>query len=282
MPFELLQTLDTKYCADSVEWCPITPHCDYFVCGTYELQESKEDSKTTNSTRVGQLHLLSITKQLEIELHFTADTSAILDIKWYPKAIHDKIVLATCNADGKVALWEFINGIVILLRRLSCWKIRRYFIKRLNFTDKQSLKCLSEYCVNNEDILSLSIDWATLDTPKLCVSDSRGFLTILCLDEGKSFQLERKLKVNDYEAWIATFSLSNDSILITGDYKDLSVDLINFINNHDFFQGGDDCLLKMIDLRINPATVLRQDEHSSGVTSLRFNHKNENILASGR
>lgn len=112
MPFEVLQTLNTKYCADSVEWCPISPYQNYFVCGTYELKENHEDSlpNETIPSRIGQLHLFSVSERLEIELRFTCDSSAILDIKWYPGVLNGKIILATSNADGKVILWEFLKG----------------------------------------------------------------------------------------------------------------------------------------------------------------------------
>lgn len=33
---------NTEYSADSVEWCPVEPHKNVLVCGTYELAESDE------------------------------------------------------------------------------------------------------------------------------------------------------------------------------------------------------------------------------------------------
>ena len=37
---------DTEYSADSVEWCPNVPYQDVFVCGTYQLVKTGEDSST--------------------------------------------------------------------------------------------------------------------------------------------------------------------------------------------------------------------------------------------
>lgn len=113
MEFKVLQTWNFVYCADTVEWCPITPYQHYFICGTYELQHS--DNKSTENSkndqfRIGQLHLFSITEKLKLFLHDTIDTSGILDIKWCPKIQNEKILLATANADGKVRIWNFITG----------------------------------------------------------------------------------------------------------------------------------------------------------------------------
>lgn len=36
---------DTGYSADSVEWCPVEPHRDVLVCGTYQLEKSAEQGE---------------------------------------------------------------------------------------------------------------------------------------------------------------------------------------------------------------------------------------------
>lgn len=213
MPFKLLQTMNTKYCADTVEWCPLVPLNKFFACGTYELKNESE-----KSTRIGQLHLFSVDEQLQLNLHSTIDTTAILDMKWFSKVINGRILLATCNADGKVIIWEFVHGkikpslfVKIFIIRLS---------KNSNFTGHtEHLTYLCEHEVNSDDILSLSIDKSDLSTPQICVSDSAGFLTVLRLDDKNDFHVLHKLKVNDYEAWIATFSFSNDSVILTGNTK---------------------------------------------------------------
>lgn len=112
MNFKLLQTWMTNYCADTVEWCPVNPYQHFFVCGTYELQ-NPENPATENSTqiRIGQLHLFSVTAEAKLFLHNTVDVSGILDCKWYPRVIHDKVLLVTANADGRIIVWSFENGI---------------------------------------------------------------------------------------------------------------------------------------------------------------------------
>lgn len=37
-----LQEIDTEYCADSIEWCPHPGYQDVLLCGTYQLDQSKE------------------------------------------------------------------------------------------------------------------------------------------------------------------------------------------------------------------------------------------------
>lgn len=113
MGFSLLQTWTTNYCADTVEWCPVTPYLNYFICGTYQLQENTSDVSVeqTSQTRIGQLHLFSVTEFLQLSLHCTVDcSSGVLDCKWYPRRISNKIVFITANADGKIILWELETG----------------------------------------------------------------------------------------------------------------------------------------------------------------------------
>lgn len=113
MVFKLLQTWTTNYCADTVEWCPIVPYQLYFVCGTYELRDSENllsGAERSTQIRIGQLHLFSITEMATLHLHFTVDVSGVLDCKWSPNIIHDKILLVTANADGNIVIWSLENG----------------------------------------------------------------------------------------------------------------------------------------------------------------------------
>lgn len=111
MKFNLLQTFNTTYCADSVEWCPIAPYQDHFLCGTYELQASDNTSnEKTDQVRLGQLHLFSVTQKLELQLHDTVNSSGILDIKWCPQMIRSEKIFATANADGKILVWKLMTG----------------------------------------------------------------------------------------------------------------------------------------------------------------------------
>ena len=43
------ETIDTEYSADSVEWCPIDGFQDLMLCGTYQLEETKQVSEHPSS-----------------------------------------------------------------------------------------------------------------------------------------------------------------------------------------------------------------------------------------
>ncbi|PSN46313.1 Diphthine methyltransferase [Blattella germanica] len=98
---ETLETWDTEYSADSVEWCPISPFERLFVCGTYQI--SQEDSSQNGSyMRLGRLYLLEVDSKKKLRCLQTFDTPAILDTKWCPRRIDDMILLAVANAAGNV------------------------------------------------------------------------------------------------------------------------------------------------------------------------------------
>jgi hypothetical protein len=57
-----VQSFDTVYPADSVEFCPISDYSDYFVCGTYFLQTDEPASNALPvqkgaQTRIGKCWL---------------------------------------------------------------------------------------------------------------------------------------------------------------------------------------------------------------------------------
>jgi len=40
-----LDTYDTVYSADSVEWCPAEGFTEFFVCGTYQLVQTDNEKQ---------------------------------------------------------------------------------------------------------------------------------------------------------------------------------------------------------------------------------------------
>lgn len=62
-----LCSLDTGYCADTVEWCPIKGLETYLVCGTYQLLEkiSTSDSQSDSNIRVGNVQLYCLDETLQ-------------------------------------------------------------------------------------------------------------------------------------------------------------------------------------------------------------------------
>ena len=51
-----LQSLDTGYTADSVEWCPNENYTDLVAFGTYQLVEQSDGP----NVRKGRIHLLRL------------------------------------------------------------------------------------------------------------------------------------------------------------------------------------------------------------------------------
>ncbi|KAF7401480.1 hypothetical protein HZH68_007300 [Vespula germanica] len=63
--FQTLSIFDTQLYADSVEWCPIEPFKDLFVCGTYQLIENTESiakKESKSSKRLGRIYLFQVVK----------------------------------------------------------------------------------------------------------------------------------------------------------------------------------------------------------------------------
>jgi hypothetical protein len=52
-----VQSFDTVYPADSVEFCPISGCRDYFVCGTYFLQTDEPAPETSDALPVQQTRI---------------------------------------------------------------------------------------------------------------------------------------------------------------------------------------------------------------------------------
>jgi diphthamide biosynthesis protein 7 len=238
-----MQTLhiwDTVYSADSVEWCPVAPYQNVFVCGTYQLaqnqntevkmqdcdcsltnQEKNEENAVSHScSRLGRLYLFSIDSSRGLCLLQTLEMPAILDCKWCHCEIHGKIVLAIANSVGDVLLYELhasesgsdednIKDIV----RSESW---------LSFSLSLLCSCNIAQDFNNET-LALSLDWSTgrskfEDKEKnalIIVSDSKGYISLLRLS-GLALEKIECWKAHGFEAWITAFDYWNSSVVYTG------------------------------------------------------------------
>lgn len=81
LEIETLQSFDTHYSADSVEWNR-GEHKDYFVVGTYQLEE-KDTSVSSNNVRKGRIYLFQYDSDSnELTNCQQIETDAILDQKW--------------------------------------------------------------------------------------------------------------------------------------------------------------------------------------------------------
>jgi diphthamide biosynthesis protein 7 len=207
--FQTLDTFDTTFSADSVEWCTAKGFEDIFVCGTYQLLSQENEkltvgSKLERNKRTGRIYLFQVisNQKLLLKLLQELDTSAILDMKWAQiKCFDCKILLGVVNADGFLQIYELIT-------------------KEFN----TCLELMSEILVNDISIptLALSLDWSIGNRNnndnkeiKITVSDSRGFISLFRLSESGTEKITL-WSAHEYEAWITAFDYWNTNIIYTG------------------------------------------------------------------
>lgn len=181
---ETLKTFDTVYSADSVEWCPFEGYQNYFVVGTYQLQENEKESPATSSTiRKGKIYLLCYEEATdELILCDTIETDAILDQKWF-----NEYLIATTSV-GTVQIYK-LNG------------------KQLELQNELKLT------EGDTDNLALSVD---VDAPnkRTLISDSKGRVTLANIDG----TIQRQWLAHDYEAWTCSFDFWNEHTVYSGEY----------------------------------------------------------------
>ena len=96
-----LDQRETKYFADSVEFCPADEWQDVFACGNYQLIEETKK-------KVGQLYLFRTpwTAGQKLEELQRLDSAAILDLKWSMRAVRDRWLLGQVCAAGQLQIYQ--------------------------------------------------------------------------------------------------------------------------------------------------------------------------------
>lgn len=180
--FTTLHIQDTIYNADSIEWCPIDPHRNIFACGTYNLIDEK---------RIGTIILFEISKE-KLQERDKVDSPAVLDMKWCPRRIQDNVLLGVANALGEVCLYKLEEDCLKLLEKIN-----------LNKNEENNFLALSlDWCKNNSE-------------DKICVSDSKGNITILKLDSS-NLTVINEWNAHSLEAWIVCFDSFRHDIVYSG------------------------------------------------------------------
>ncbi|KAG7303078.1 hypothetical protein JYU34_013105 [Plutella xylostella] len=182
---------DTKLSADSAEWCPVPPHTDVLVCGTYQLNKGDE----ANQKRLGRIYVFRINDETTtLNPVHTVEISGILDQKWCYHTIDNHPVLAVVTSDGFVKLFKLIT------EEGEC---------KLELWMEESI---------GESILALSVDWSTNKLrsaePRLVVSDSSGSVTVFAVQD----KLDKlgTWNCHGFEAWIAAFNYWNPDVFYSG------------------------------------------------------------------
>lgn len=186
-------TFDTDYPADSVEWCPVEPFWDYFACGTYLLLDDATQEEKLVQERIGTLLLMRVVHK-KLELVQKLETSGILDLKWSPKVVEEKIVIGAVTAKGEVNIYEFHENML-------------KFVTGVNMrTDEEG------------DYMTLALNWSKEgDGGKLCVSDNKGNAAVMSYSCGK-LTIDEKWNAHSLEGWSIAFDVSDPTTIYTGTY----------------------------------------------------------------
>uniref|UniRef100_A0A665UX91 Diphthamide biosynthesis 7 n=1 Tax=Echeneis naucrates TaxID=173247 RepID=A0A665UX91_ECHNA len=196
-----LQVFDTEQSADTVEWCPVSPHHNVLVCGTYQLHKGvRVRTEDVAPSRTGRLYLFEFRQEGSLCPPLTElqclDTAAILDLKWCHVPLSGKALLGIAAATGELQLYSLSDS-----QEGSC-----------------SLQTLSSVQVGAER-LALSLDWSTgrMDSSDVRVvcSDSAGCVSVLSVAEGTLTTLSQ-WKAHDFEAWISAFSYWDTQLIYSG------------------------------------------------------------------
>ncbi|XP_024938624.1 diphthine methyltransferase isoform X3 [Cephus cinctus] len=110
--FTTLDTFDTQFPADSVEWCPIEPYRNLFVCGTYHLaQEDLQTAATGEKVpeRLGQIYLFQVIEKKLLRIMKKAHVAAVLDMKWAHVRLNGKILLGVVSADASIEIYQLLE-----------------------------------------------------------------------------------------------------------------------------------------------------------------------------
>ncbi|KAF8965001.1 Diphthine methyltransferase [Entomortierella lignicola] len=250
-----LDSHDTIYSADSIEFCPFQSHANLLACGTYQLaKDESEDSDTTEHTADPSTDsndnsdsdnydecskvdkpMLRLGKLLVYAVEGTENNSHKLS----HQLISGNPTLGVADASGDLTLYQFKG-------------------------QTENLELVAKYQTNTEQKLALSLDWSNRvqNNFRVAVSLSNGDITILDLDQSSlEFTEHISWHAHDLEAWIVGWNYHDTNLLYTG---------------------ADDCRLKGWDLRMDCSfPTFTSRAHQMGVCSIQSNPHDEHILATG-
>mmetsp|Transcript_9377 Transcript_9377/g.23080 ORF Transcript_9377/g.23080 Transcript_9377/m.23080 type:complete len:407 (-) Transcript_9377:210-1430(-) len=264
--YHLHEKRTLPYCADSVEFCPF-PECfpttvkgasgrDVFVCGNYELNEETKQKygaiwlyRCDPDTKAPKSSPSSTTKQTKTMHQLQLlKTAAVFDLKWCPKKTPEgHALLAEAAADGTLSVYTS-----------SAKKSDSEDVKKDE--KNEHLSSLVKCQAAKEGKPALSLDWSTADTPpKICLSQGDKALSVweISTELKEVHRLENAHDID--EIWACNFSRTNPDTL---------------------YSGGDDCKLKVWDLRTG-ACAIENCNHEAGVTVVSPHPARDHLLVTG-
>ncbi|KAI0655085.1 WD-40 repeat-containing protein [Cubamyces menziesii] len=245
---------DTDWPADSAEFCPHPGAEDFFVVGTYKLEQSEKDQNDAENEesapspsearkpqkRRGKCLLFRVDTDDRFDLLQETELPAILDMKWCHRESSATPVLGIADSEGHITLHELRTEEGRLLQL-------------------QSISCAST------EVLCLSLDWSSRRTPSsglgnLIISLSDGSLSLLQPDN-TGLAVTDSWHAHDYEPWIAAWDYWNTNVV---------------------YSGGDDLKMKGWDIRQDgSAPLFTNKRFDAGVTTIQSHPHLEHVLAVG-
>ena len=218
-------------------------NCGYFACGMYELIDQAEQN------RIGEIECYKVTTNRPIQsISSVKFDSGVLDMK-ICCGDPDLLAVALSNSKLNIYSWVFEN-------------------------DEPNLKILTSISdINGSEGLFLSVAWSESNylnsqSLKLAISTQSGSILIYdynqeSISQSLIFSSVHTMFNEAMPAWIVTFDIHS-----TG---------------NRFLSGGDDCTMKIWDLRINNNKPIHNDSktHQAGVTTAQWHPELEHIFVTG-
>ncbi|KAI8913796.1 WD40-repeat-containing domain protein [Powellomyces hirtus] len=240
--------IDTEYSADAVEFCPVAGRTNVVAVGTYQVKDEAAEQPAVDvnpTSRLGRLLLYTLGAR---------------------DGVGNVPVREECRIDGGAILdLKWSHQLVGTAPQLGVVDAQGNLKVFSLSNDSTGLSLAAECSNGKEDVLSLSLDWsnrltANSSDPQIVISESDGSIARMSMADGALRRID-EWHAHEFEAWIAAFNYWNTDIIYTG---------------------GDDCTLKVWDMRLDPHTASSTSRrHEAGVCSIQSHPHKEHIIATG-
>ena len=110
--------------------------------------------------------------------------------------------------------WCSYNGTPLLGVTSSSGQFDLYSLVENNKGFKFENMSSFDVCSPN---LSLSLDWCNSTVPRITISDSGGFVSVLrFVENGDEVSLDQKWKAHNFDAWITAYNRWNKRVVYSG------------------------------------------------------------------
>ena len=244
---------------------------DMFLCGQYELDENSEGG----ASRGGSIHICTIDSESNSLSVTTTDCkSGVLDLK----VAGDYV--ASAQSDSSLCIHQIFR--------------ENEESRANNFAESSPLSLVEIVIIKEEDEgLFLSVDWDlgySIDKTDASVPGECGLVRRCSASE--IGLINTNLAVSTQEGSLIVYELSNERQLsktfkvnmahqMFGQAMPAWIVCFDPHTKYTLVSGGDDCLMKLWDLRQGSAPTHTNKSHTAGVTSAQWHPQQENTFATG-